>query len=145
DIVQKLLKQKLVDINAYFNGVTGLHRACIRGHSHLVHYLLSYPQLNVNVVTTTEHSVPELTPLYSAVTPTNLAVLTNPIAKTEDDQSNRIDIAEMLINHGANINSINYMNLTPLHKAILHNELDMVKFLVMRGADLSISVRIDDK
>lgn len=46
-----------------------------------------------------------------------------------------VDIAELLLKHGARVNVPGHQNITPLHEAVLNNRLDIVKLLVMYGAD----------
>lgn len=143
EVVKKLLRHKLVDINAVYHGETGLHCACFYAHSELVRYLLSFHQLDVNAVTTSEHPTPGLTPLHRAVR-SDVIQLDKPAAEPGDDQAIRVDIAEMLINHGASLDSKDSSDVTPLHSAIAHNKLELVKLLVMRGTDLTMIITIDD-
>jgi ankyrin repeat protein len=46
-----------------------------------------------------------------------------------------VDITELLLKHGARPNVPGHHNITPLHEAVLNNRLDIVKLLVMYGAD----------
>ena len=50
-------------------------------------------------------------------------------------------IAEIFISKGLNVNGINHYNdkyITPLHAAVLYNDLERVKFLVGQGANINI-------
>lgn len=46
-----------------------------------------------------------------------------------------VDITELLLKYGAMVNVPGCHNITPLHEAVLNNRLDIVKLLVMYGAD----------
>ena len=46
-----------------------------------------------------------------------------------------IDLLEKLLDRGANVNSINHMGHTPLIEAIVQNNLNALKMLLMYGAD----------
>jgi len=48
---------------------------------------------------------------------------------------NRMDEAESLMAHGADINKKDTMGWTPLHRAILNQQVNQVKFLMQHGAD----------
>ena len=49
-------------------------------------------------------------------------------------------VAEVLIQNGANVNSVNTMrhDQTPLHLASLKGHLNLVKLLVEKGADVNM-------
>lgn len=46
-----------------------------------------------------------------------------------------VDIVELLLKYGAMVNVPGCDNITPLHEAVLKNELEPVKLLLMYGAD----------
>jgi ankyrin repeat protein len=46
-----------------------------------------------------------------------------------------VDIVALLLKYGAMVNVPGCDNITPLHEAVLNNKLDIVKLLVMYGAD----------
>lgn len=48
----------------------------------------------------------------------------------------RLDVARLLLQHGADINQTDVNGETPLHRAAFRQHLDMVKFLVDSGADI---------
>ena len=48
-----------------------------------------------------------------------------------------IEIAELLIQHGALIEEKTWIGLTPLHFAIQHNQKEMVEFLIKKGASIN--------
>lgn len=45
-----------------------------------------------------------------------------------------VDIARLLLNHGAQVNKHNAFGGTPLHHAVFHNKQDIVRLLLERGA-----------
>ena len=49
-------------------------------------------------------------------------------------QIGSIEIAMVLLNHGADINSTNYLGQTPLHVALEKEFTDFAKFLISKGA-----------
>jgi tankyrase len=49
-----------------------------------------------------------------------------------------VDIAELLLKSGAMVNVPGCHNITPLHEAVMNNRLDIVKLLVMYGADAEV-------
>ncbi len=52
--------------------------------------------------------------------------------------SSDVEIAKLLVSHGAKINAVNNIGRTALHDAALHGQLEMVTFLIEEGADLNI-------
>ncbi|MCG6202977.1 ankyrin repeat domain-containing protein, partial [Psychromonas antarctica] len=53
----------------------------------------------------------------------------------------KYEIASFFILNGLSVNSINYSggyNITPLHGAVIGNDLEMVSFLLSNGASISI-------
>lgn len=49
-------------------------------------------------------------------------------------QVGNIEIAQVLINHGTDINAPNYLGQTPLHVSLEKNNVDFAKFLLTKGA-----------
>ena len=49
-----------------------------------------------------------------------------------------IEIVDILLKYGANINIVNSYNITPLHYAIKNNHFNVVKLLIENGADIEI-------
>jgi ankyrin repeat protein len=49
---------------------------------------------------------------------------------------NHLHFVEMLLNEGADIDSVDHNNLTPLMAAIAQNSWDVAEYLVLRGANL---------
>ena len=48
-----------------------------------------------------------------------------------------MQIAELLLDHGALINIPGFDNETPLHDAVVNNKINVVKLLVSRGASVT--------
>lgn len=48
-----------------------------------------------------------------------------------------VDIAEMLIDAGVNVNCPNHDGITPLHAAVLHGKDNLVNLLLSRGANVN--------
>ena len=60
------------------------------------------------------------------------------LARTnQSDFYKYIDYIKVLMNYGADINKCNLYDKTPLHYAVENNNLDMVKFLVEKGANIN--------
>lgn len=49
-----------------------------------------------------------------------------------------MEVADYLLDQGADINSLNNEQKTPLHRAIYRGKLDSIKFLVGKGANLNV-------
>jgi len=57
------------------------------------------------------------------------------------DNEEKYKIADSFIAYGLGVDGINHYgkyNLTPLHSAVLSNDVEMVKFLLIKGASLDI-------
>jgi ankyrin repeat protein len=145
-VVKKMLQQKCVDINVHYRGQTGLHTACSNGEMSVVYELLRHEELNINAQTTEECTSwrPGLTALHYVCRISTDELLDNPIEIKRNELSIRLDIADLLLVSGANVNLTDAAGQAPIHRAIVHNELDMVKLFVMRGADLTIKVKLDE-
>lgn len=53
-------------------------------------------------------------------------------------ESRRLEIMEILIDAGANINAVNRRGHTPLHMAMRHNSPDAARLLIARGASVNM-------
>lgn len=77
-----------------------------------------------------------MTPLHeAAMGDTTIATLGDDIVDTAFRQ-----IAESLISHNANINSLSNYNGTPLYLAVLYRRKNMVNLLLKYGADFTLAV-----
>lgn len=57
------------------------------------------------------------------------------------ENSKKYEIAEIFILNGLDVNGINHYSdrdVTPLHAAVIYNDLERVKFLIRHGADMHI-------
>jgi ankyrin repeat protein len=52
-------------------------------------------------------------------------------------KTNSVDIVRILLDYGANPNSINAFGATPLHIAVKYENLETVKILLVYGADVN--------
>jgi ankyrin repeat protein len=99
------------------HGITLLHQAALRGERDEVVRLLE-AEVSVHVQT-----VAQWTPLHCAVF------------------NDHAGIAELLLNHGADVNHIRGDGLTALHMAVSRQNKDMVQLLLRYGAQVDLSVR----
>ncbi len=55
----------------------------------------------------------------------------------------RIDLIELFIKFypNLNLNQRNQQDATPLHLAIIYNDLEMIRFLIQSGADTKLSMK----
>lgn len=51
---------------------------------------------------------------------------------------NHVDIAQALLDHGADINAQDFQSTTPLHWAVQQNNVEMVRWLIENGADVNV-------
>ncbi|MBE5393873.1 ankyrin repeat domain-containing protein [Brevibacillus borstelensis] len=117
DRVQELVDSEPNLVNAYANdGFTALGLAAYLGHKDIVEYLLE-KGADVNRASKNDMKV---MPLHSAV-----ATL-------------QVDVAELLLKHGAEVNAIQQGGWTPLHEAALHGHEEMIKLLLEFGANKTI-------
>ena len=115
DTVKMLLKAG-ADVSATDNkGHTCLTLAAYFGHTETVRYLVSFPEVDVN------HAGDDWTSLHWA------------------GQQNHPDVVEVLIDAGANIDTIDEEGFSPLLRASKDASLDTVKMLVKAGADVSLT------
>lgn len=51
--------------------------------------------------------------------------------------SNNVEFAKFLINHGAKVNAKDYFGFTPLHEAIVRGSYNVAKLLIEKGANVN--------
>lgn len=116
DKLKKLLSDGY-DVNkADKDNYTLLHMAVDFGNEEATKLLLSSECIQVNCCT----NFHELTPIHFAA------------------QDGRTNLVALLLDFGANIDSLNHTNCTPLYFAVCGNHIETVKLLLSRGADLNI-------
>ena len=127
-----------------------LREACHYGHSTIVNLLL---QLDVNNTLLNEQRwIPQTLPrcltyrLDSAseklplpwTAPYNRTRIASGTPLHIAVENGHLNVAELLLNAGANISAKDNLSQTPLHDACLTNNLGIAKLLVDAGADLSV-------
>ncbi|XP_070176175.1 uncharacterized protein [Littorina saxatilis] len=105
-----------VNINIKDNkGMTALHWACAAGRTATVRLLLQQDDIDVNAA------------CDDCLSPLQLACMLG-----------KIDIAQPLLLHNADVNMSGALGLTPLHFACLPSHLDVVHLLLQHGTDVNI-------
>ena len=64
-----------------------------------------------------------------------------PIHWAMNGRKTEVKTVRVLVEHGANVNSLNWMGETPLYLAARHRRLDLVRLLLSAGADPDIATR----
>ncbi len=114
--MNQLLDETPESLNSFSSdGFTLLGLASFFGHLSLVRLLLE-KGLNPNIAANNPFKV---TPLHSACAISN------------------IDIVELLIIYGADVNARQMHGVTPLHSAAYNGQLNLSKFLIGNGADFN--------
>ncbi|MFK7695475.1 ankyrin repeat domain-containing protein [Paenibacillus sp. HJGM_3] len=114
ETVRSLVQQKPELLNSYaHDGFTPIGLAAFFGHEDVARLLL---KLGADVKTASYNTM-RVTPLHSAAATRQLA------------------IAELLLQHGANVNARQQSEWTPLHSAVHNKQAAMVRLLLEHGAD----------
>eukprot|EP01059_Diplonema_ambulator_P037077 TRINITY_DN9618_c0_g1_i1.p1 TRINITY_DN9618_c0_g1~~TRINITY_DN9618_c0_g1_i1.p1 ORF type:complete len:292 (+),score=88.15 TRINITY_DN9618_c0_g1_i1:39-914(+) len=116
DTEKAAVTQLMVDSNNGLDVREALIDASGKGYVNVVRVLLDY--CNVNAVASFG-----MTALHNA------------------SSENRTEVAKLLLNRGAEVNSMNCNKWTPLHFASFYGHLDVVKLLTDAGADLRMLTR----
>jgi uncharacterized protein len=66
------------------------------------------------------------------------------IAALSTDRVDRLQLVEILIQHGADLHRRGVNDWTPLHYAVSRSDLDAIRLLLESGADPTLRTRIDD-
>lgn len=126
---------------------TALHIVAVKGLTNFAVFLVFEKEVDVNA-----RNKYNKTPLYKAVVGRRKDIMQMLIDKLADpnipdDQGNTplhclaskgndIELAEILIKGGADINAKNYKDSTPLHEAVRNENFRMAEFLISKGAYL---------
>jgi ankyrin repeat protein len=62
----------------------------------------------------------------------------------ERQKSDKYEVIELLLQHGAPVNAHGINDWTPAHMAAVREDIEALKLLIQYGADLSIRTGIDD-
>lgn len=104
------------------DGTTPLFSACKKGNAEIVDYLLSECQVDVEqrgmFEVPEDRSVHTVTPLWCAAV------------------AGKAQVVEVLVRHGADINSVSDTGSTPVRSACFMTHLEIVKILVANKADI---------
>lgn len=134
-IIRKMLQRQSVNINDYYNGMTGLHTACIKMRSEIIYELLRHKEIDVNLASKDKNFLG-----YTALhfLSHHQECLNQSTPADGSQHQPRIDLAEALLNHEIDINCREYTGFTPIHLAIISNDLELVQLYVLRGVDLNL-------
>jgi uncharacterized protein len=109
-------------------GTALLHRACYWGQTETVKYLL---EQGADANAATRDSFLQIRPLGCAVATANIP---NP----SDDENVVLELARLLLTHGADVNGRRRDGLTALHGAAHRGHVRVIALLLKSGADPSI-------
>ncbi len=112
----ELLIQKGADVNAptYLPGISLLMKHCMIGNKALVEVFLRSPNLDLKK----EETVKGQTSLTQAII------------------QGWKDVVNMLLDKGMNPNYADILGVTPLHTAVFHQDVEICKLLIARGAKI---------
>lgn len=109
-------------VNRPYEGSAPLFISCKRGNVEIVEYLIQTCSADIEQKGAFEvpddRSVHNVSPLWCAAV------------------SGKLPVVEMLVKHGADINSVSDSGSTPVRSACFMTHFEIVKFLVENGADI---------
>lgn len=159
DVVMKMVDEN-ININSYYKRLTGLMVACIACQKEVVRYLASLKEkIDINLRFREEG----WTALHFACMPFGTEFLKDPESITSkalarpkeagkswsplprDEQSLRVEIANLLIEGGAEVDAVDASGETPLYSSVVCNELELVRLLAIKGANFHKKVVIEGK
>ncbi|HEY3825049.1 MAG TPA: ankyrin repeat domain-containing protein [Bryobacteraceae bacterium] len=109
-------------------GSTALHRACYWGQTAVTRVLLERGA-DANAVTRDN---------FLQIAPLGCAVATPDVPNPSDDENVVLELMNLLIGSGANVNARRRDGLTALHSAAYRGHLKVIGLLLERGADPAI-------
>ena len=101
-----------------------IFEACQSGNINRVRELIT-ENIDVNIINENHNS-----PLYLTCRPSNLS-------EDEPESLNKIEIVNLLIEHGANVNYINDAQISPLMSACKYGYLEIAKILIQNNANVN--------
>lgn len=142
--IAKLLLEYGAAVNNLFGSQSPFHLACITGNIEMVHLLLQEEEVDINA-----RDFRGETPLQYVMNLSRIKTYISQIFdKSNDvlykDQINSycmkvsVEIGQILLDHGANINLFDACKATPLHIACETGNLDGVKLLLKYNADITL-------
>lgn len=66
------------------------------------------------------------------------------LSAIDREKTDKYQVMQLLIDHGAPIDNKGINDWTPLHRAAAHEDIEALKLLVRNGADLTVRTEIDD-
>lgn len=113
-----------------------LHIACENGHDEVVEWILNKKELRTNVNALNGNA---LTPLFLTCLKGYMGA-EGTASKSEGVKAKRLKIVKMLVKEGASVNFIReVVLLTPLHWAAWNDDAELCRFLLVNGADQTVS------
>ncbi len=130
DAVKDMVSEK-IDLKGKYLGRTALFGACLGQHVHVVEYLLTLAGIDVDARTTNGNTILHALARGIALKRTNVI--------TENEEQTALEfIMKLLIRSGADVNSKNDDQDTPLSLATFFQSYKIINLLVEQGADLTI-------
>jgi ankyrin repeat protein len=117
EAVKDILRKNPAEANSLSpDGFSSLHLAAFFGHAEIVKYLL---EMGADANTVANNRM-KVMPLHSAVA------------------HNQLEISEILIVHGAEVNAKQEGGFVPLHAAAQSGNLEMARLLLKHGAEVNV-------
>ncbi|KAL3669470.1 hypothetical protein V7S43_005862 [Phytophthora oleae] len=137
--VARVLFEMGADVNLRNRRLTPpLHMAVSKARLPMAKLLLEEGQADVNA---TDYQDNTALLLLAAMTTSDVDEYTS---DTEEEESVQLQMAKVLIDHGADVNAANTATATPLHHAMRRYDFDLVDVLLENGADVNQPNRFGD-
>ncbi|OWZ22471.1 hypothetical protein PHMEG_0002814 [Phytophthora megakarya] len=118
---------------------TPLHMAVNKVRLKMVNLLLEEGQADVNVA---DYQNNTALLLLAAMTTSDMDEYVSD--NDDEDESVQVQMAKLLLEHGADVNVANTASATPLHHAMRRYDFDLVDVLLANGADVNQRNRFGD-